>query len=194
MTTFVKNEQLNGIEIKFDIKPGADVLERLKAAGFRWHKQKGVWYAKNNPETLELAQAICSDESENYHGEEEPKKNALCVLVGDLFRMSWGYEQTNVDWFQVVSLIGSSSVRVREVCPPVIKEEGVCWAASYNTYETSTRTHATVKNPLWIKDQERGDIKRVFNGYGEVPSIKIGNHYARLVTSDKMRVYESWYA
>lgn len=40
MTTLTLNQQLNGIEIKFDTKPINATLEELKKAGFRWHNQK----------------------------------------------------------------------------------------------------------------------------------------------------------
>lgn len=37
------------------------------------------------------------------------------VQVGDIFRASWGYEQTNVEYFQVVALRGTRQVMVREI-------------------------------------------------------------------------------
>lgn len=37
---------------------------------------------------------------------EQPTPNADGVRIGDLFYGSWGYEQTNVDFFQVVALRG----------------------------------------------------------------------------------------
>lgn len=52
------NQELNGIEITFESKPEAATLEALKAAGYRWHKVKKLWYAKNTPDRLALAEAI----------------------------------------------------------------------------------------------------------------------------------------
>ena len=60
MTTLVLNNELNGIEISFDNKPISATLEALKNSGFRWHRQKKLWYAKNTAERLELAQAIAN--------------------------------------------------------------------------------------------------------------------------------------
>ena len=34
----------------------------------------------------------------------QPTQNAEGVHVGDLFYASWGYEQTNIDFYQVVAL------------------------------------------------------------------------------------------
>jgi hypothetical protein len=35
--------------------------------------------------------------------------------VGSIFVCSWGYEQTNVDWYQVVELRGKSTVVIRQI-------------------------------------------------------------------------------
>lgn len=37
------------------------------------------------------------------------------LKVGDVLRSSWGYDQTNVEWWQVTKLIGSTMVEVREI-------------------------------------------------------------------------------
>lgn len=58
MANYIINQELNGIEISFDAKPEAATLERLKANGYRWHRAKKVWYAKNTATRLELAKAI----------------------------------------------------------------------------------------------------------------------------------------
>lgn len=62
MTTLTLNQEHNGIEVSFDCKPIAATLEALKKNGFRWHRQKKIWYAKNTPERLEMAQEIANSE------------------------------------------------------------------------------------------------------------------------------------
>lgn len=37
------------------------------------------------------------------------------VKVGDIFRSSWGYDQTNIDFYEVTRLIGKSTVEVRPI-------------------------------------------------------------------------------
>jgi len=119
--TLTINTQLNGIEIKFDSKPITATLDSLKKLGFRWHNQKKLWYAKNTPERLELAQIITK--TDNYAQQvkkEEPKAkaepvNKYGVKVGDVFYESWGYEQTNIDFYQVVALRGVSQIILREI-------------------------------------------------------------------------------
>lgn len=46
------NEEKNGIEIKFNTKPAQEVINDLKVNGFRWHRVKKVWYAKQTDERV----------------------------------------------------------------------------------------------------------------------------------------------
>ena len=62
MTRFAINKEFNGIEITFDSKPAAETLEALKASGYRWHRAKKVWYAKQTAERLTLAQSITGEQ------------------------------------------------------------------------------------------------------------------------------------
>lgn len=48
------NEEKNGIEVKFNTKPAQEVINDLKANGFRWHRVKKVWYAKQTDERIEF--------------------------------------------------------------------------------------------------------------------------------------------
>ena len=46
---------------------------------------------------------------------QEPTPNADGVRVGDIFCASWGYEQTNVNFYEVVALKGKKTAVVREI-------------------------------------------------------------------------------
>ena len=48
------NEELKGIEISFSCKPSEDVLNNLKHYGFRWHRVKKIWWAKQLPDRLQF--------------------------------------------------------------------------------------------------------------------------------------------
>ena len=58
MASYTLNEELNGIEISFDSKPDTDTLTALKSAGYRWHRVKKVWYAKQTADRLTLATSL----------------------------------------------------------------------------------------------------------------------------------------
>lgn len=68
MTTLEINKKLNGIEVIFDSKPAQAIIENLKSNGFRWHRVKKLWYAKNTAERLALAESIADGKTT------EPKK------------------------------------------------------------------------------------------------------------------------
>lgn len=54
----VLSAEHNGVELKFPGKPDAATLANLKANGFRWSGRQKLWYAKQNPKTLALAQGL----------------------------------------------------------------------------------------------------------------------------------------
>lgn len=64
MATLAINKELNGIEVTFESKPAQEVIEILKNNGFRWHKMKKLWYAKNTAERLALAENIADEKAE----------------------------------------------------------------------------------------------------------------------------------
>ena len=37
------------------------------------------------------------------------------LQIGSILYTSWGYEQTNIDFYQVIELIGTSTVVLREI-------------------------------------------------------------------------------
>jgi len=61
---------------------------------------------------------------ESKMGKTLKKEEESPVKVGDIFYNSWGYDQTNIDWYQVVALTGSGkSVKIRPI-EGKIKETG----------------------------------------------------------------------
>lgn len=189
------NTQFNSIEIKFDCKPSEAVRDALKALKFRWHKVKKVWYGYADQSTV--AAAIEGTKSESATGTKQ-KTNKFGVKVGDIFSASWGYEQTNVDFFQVVELVGALSVRVRQVYPERIKEEPTCGMAADRTYKLTRDLLPVADHSVFIKDQERGDIKRLKSYAADGisnPCFNLSSFaMAHLCNSDEITVYESWYA
>lgn len=162
------NKELNGIEVMFDKKPNVSVLENLKSNGFRWHKQKKIWYAKDNEkrrQLLEHLEEIKPKEITNKHG----------VKVGDIFVLSFGYSMTLYDFFQVVS-ITESSARIVEIVPECVGGDG------YNPQLKAElgKKYPVRANSQWIKDQEKGDIRRTsISTWGNQKMVRIDkNHHA----------------
>jgi hypothetical protein len=52
------NPSKQGIEIRFVSKPAANVLEEIKAAGWKWSRFSGVWYARDTAEARAWAKSF----------------------------------------------------------------------------------------------------------------------------------------
>lgn len=195
MTTLTLNEQYNGIEIAFDCRPIAETLQALKSLGFRWHGQKKIWYAKNTSDRLTFAQSLASNAPAVPVVAKE-KKNKFGVKVGDIFYASWGYEQTNVDFFQVIELKGESSVIVREVSLEILEETPTCSMAADRKYKLPSEILKPANHSTFINDNEKGDLRRVSLGYNDEPYINVGRKNCYQTTARPYRgqeVYVSWY-
>ena len=213
-----KNEKLNGIEIYFVVYPLSATRENLKKYGFRWNHKKSCWYVKANDEAQQIADIIADTTIDEYKeiaeesgesvneikakksadnkavAKKAEKKNKFGVKVGDVFHMSWGYEQTNNDFFQVVALVGESSVRVVEVVPKRIAEKAVSPMSADYTYDVTEC--GRVERSMWINDQENGDVKRLksYRADGSNPQFKVTSYAdASLVVGKEITVYDSWY-
>jgi hypothetical protein len=56
--TVRENKEKGGVEILFPSKPDPEILDKLKANGWRWSRFAGLWYNRNTPENLEFAKSL----------------------------------------------------------------------------------------------------------------------------------------
>lgn len=195
--TITNNATFNSIEIAFDCKPTAAVRDALKALKFRWHSVKKVWYGYTDEATARAAidgKPVKADKP----AKPAEKVNKYGVKVGDIFHAQWGYDQTNNNFFQVIALAGEGSVRVREVCPVCIDSEATGPMAEDRVFKTNTngKLLQPKDRSLFIKDQEKGDLKRITkSGYNGDLMFKMDSFaHAYKCNADTIKVYESWYA
>lgn len=134
----ITNEEKNGEELYFENKPENEVITTLKQNGYRWHNQKKCWYRKLN-----------------YTGAKQEQQNYLGVKIGDIFHYSWGYEQTNANYFQVVALKGTKQVIIREIAYEVTETIGI------DSYNVRACKDVFLKESQFIKDNEIGAVKQV---------------------------------
>lgn len=60
--TVSENVAKDGVEVRFPDKPAAEVLERLKSAGWRWSRFSKCWYHKGRtPAALAFARSLSGD-------------------------------------------------------------------------------------------------------------------------------------
>lgn len=179
MFTITKNPMFNSLEITFTEKPSEKIRNVLKANRFRWHSVKSVWYGYADEDTIRKAIEQAEDK--------EPEKPSGDVQVGDLFVCSWGYEQTNIDFVQVVALCGKSSVRVRPVRPAVAEETSQGPMSCDRKYVNTKELLPAVKSVL-CKDNS---LHRL-NKDGDRVSFKSDGYYFYPYKGEAL--YESWYA
>ena len=118
MCTLSINNELNGIELVFESKPAKEILEAIKAAGFRWHNLKKLWYAKQTPERMELAQKLSGGNATETAPVVPVAREAVSkygIKVGDILCDSWGYEQTNVEFYKVTKIISACKIEIVEL-------------------------------------------------------------------------------
>lgn len=196
----IASDQYTGSnEVYFDAKPPAAVRESLKALRMRWHSKKSCWYGFVSADKIEAAISGNADQVEKAAS---VKANRYGVKVGDIFSASWGWEQTNADFFQVIALVGELSVRVREVSLPMVDERPTGPMAADRTYKVVRDLLPAAPSSVFIKDQERGDLKRVKPGYYKDPEEANANCYIVLdsfanaykCSGNTITEYESWYA
>lgn len=158
----------------------------LYAVAFRGTAGKSEWHYRFR--SAEQREARISEffASVAAHADRIQKKRAEVaafrhdVKVGDIFRSSWGYDQTNIDYYQVVALIGQHFAEVREICQQSQETgfmAGDCvpapgqWATEADYSDAGKAYHAQhghyprkAKAPFRVKIQ---------GGYNGQPCIKV---------------------
>ena len=185
----VRNQEKNGIELYFNAKPKSEILRLLKDNHFRWHSSKRCWYIKYSEIAMKVVELINEGKIENVSHETLKQENELGIKVGDIFYTSWGYEQTNVDFFQVVALKGKTQVIIKQVKLREKEVDNVGAMSRDVSYYTDNVE--IMKNSLFIKDNSKGAIKKVC-GTKECPYLNISS-YANAYLYNGKKLYESWY-
>ena len=97
---------IKGIELYFDSKPTAAIIERLKAAFFRWHSGKKCWYAKANDNTERIAQELKNaDRIQTPRG--SFKVSAVFTSEEAAEAAGFGYYFTNTDGRKIYTQHGN---------------------------------------------------------------------------------------
>lgn len=96
----------------------------------------------------------------------EEKSFAHSVQVGDIFSTCWGYDQTNVEFFEVTKLIGSKMCELREIACASDEQGG--------PQERIVPQSGAYLAPRHDGDDQGLPIRRLIQkGYNGAPHIKI---------------------
>jgi hypothetical protein len=96
------------------------VAYKGKAVRASFHHRYGSDESRTHAITKWFAQLERDEEVKAAY--REAKKHFRCTLqIGQIVYTSWGYEQTNVDFYEVVALKGEKTVVVREIKSEIIE-------------------------------------------------------------------------
>lgn len=103
--------------------------ERLTAIFFKGRSNKPTWHyrfssveAMKNKVT-ETISRLMSWEDMKEKRKIERRKEKEEIKVGDIFNSSWGYEQTNVEFYQVIEKVGQT-LTLQEIKKELKQESG----------------------------------------------------------------------
>lgn len=150
---------------------------RFLAKGYtpKGKKHLFYWSCRTEAEATKYATNLMEsyDASMKRKLEDKAKRNQECTLkVGDIIYSSWGYEQTNIDWYEVVAIKGKK-VTVESIGGD-LTESG--FMSGYTTPNKNIRT---------------GNFSNHIVQYGNQLKFK---SYAYGYLWDGTKKYCSWYA
>lgn len=97
--------------------------------------------------------------------------------VGDILDSSWGYEQTNVDFYQVTAVVGKRTIKIRKI--------------SHEMVEDSMISHGMACDVVPVKDSFIGEEMTKVVTSGDHISF---NSYRGASKWNGRPCYNSWYA
>lgn len=110
------------------------------------------------------------------------------VKVGDIFEMSWGYDQTNVNFFQVTRMT-PKGVCVREIGSKGVEGSDTgCMSQMTTAVKDSFLTRSQ-----WCGDENKETFFKLKGGYKGEPMFSVKGRYSATLWDGKP-TYESWYA
>ena len=99
------------------------------------------------------------------------KKNPHTLEVGDLMYTSWGYDQTNVDFFEVTELHGKTMVTVEAIGSRTVRTEAE-WGANY------VAPNPTIRSGAFTRHRAGADNTIKINSYSYAHTTFLNNeHY-----------------
>ncbi len=163
-----------------------DIGGRLIGIGFRGRKEKPDFLLSFKTEEeikkhvttwLDSIQLAKNQKAERASKRKVERAAAHGVKVGDIFRTSWGWEQTNVEFYQVVR-VGVKSAVLREIN---------CEMVEYSRKKP-------VKGEFVGEEFTRRISKNIVNGDPVNQSVKINDVATGTLTEDGKSYYFSTYA
>ncbi|MFJ3465736.1 hypothetical protein [Achromobacter spanius] len=93
----------------------------MQAKGFSGRRQRPDFHyrfrstAARDAHVSQWHERLKADAQAKAARRAEAKADGHAYEVGDVLRCTWGYEQTNQDYYQVVKLVGKQTIEIREI-------------------------------------------------------------------------------
>ena len=119
------------------------------------------------------------------------------VKVGDVFTMSWGYDATNNNAFEVVEIVGAHTVKVREIRYKIVD----VWSGGMSGQEQAVKGDYLTSS-FWHRESKGADkndenlFTKTVKKYGDSLYIAFGyksNYHAYLNPNAEKPTYYSEY-
>jgi hypothetical protein len=119
---------------------------------------------------------------QNRKNQEAEKRRSFVTTLkpGDIISESWGYDQTNINFYQVIEVNGKNTITIREIAA-TITESGNMSMSGY-----------TVPRPGEFLNDSKPIIKRVQPGLSNGEYINIRSYSSGHLWDGKP-LYCSWY-
>lgn len=131
--TITRNEQFNSFELLFDGKPDEATRDLLKANGYRWHGQRGIWYGyKDIGEQLNGA-TTAPETQKAEKAEQNTDKQAQKELIERYAKLYGGDDKKSVDYMRgaVSYVVELDDGTLYAIDKPTIKKD-FCFNRDYN--------------------------------------------------------------
>lgn len=117
------------------------------------------------------------------------------MKIGDIYVMTWGYDQTNNTFYRVKALRGKTQAVIQEVDLEV--ENCAPTGPMAADYVYNPKKYTITPRCVFINDNEKGRIVKIQKErYGDPDKPQTGfyieHHFCRPYRGEQ--VYESWYA
>jgi hypothetical protein len=95
--------------------------DHRSAIAYRGNAARSEWFYRFTSENSFLStvtrffQSIAEHEDRKEQRKKEKRDFITALKPGDILVTSWGYEQTNVDFYQVIEVTGKQTIVIREI-------------------------------------------------------------------------------
>ena len=144
MCKMLLNEKLNGVELYFENKPAQEVIDTLKENKFRWNRSKACWYAKQNENTLALANRLNDGSTVETATTVSNKETDFDLF--ELTNIKNIVKNQNVSKYDTKEIAKEVRTQLKKIFP------FVKFSVTISRFSGGSEIYVTIKNSIFEKD------------------------------------------